>query len=1352
MKIRESCGCLDPAVERAKTGLITKAGTTIKTALAASRERILVEIREKIPNLSTDTIPDQVQQLLNAFYTELIGERTGTFLAALDTILRQVTLTDGDVSLWQEVISLIRRNILPHISEDQKLFFIEDIFQQGRVMITERTRRAEGYRRLQSEQWYVILSEINQALVTISNVDELITILTDGLQRLKISSCYISLYENPATPLEQRRLVMAYKDGHIESKLGEQHFSSRQLVPKNVIPQGGSYIWIVKPLYFDNNQLGIAIFEAGPKDGMVYETLRGQLSSAFWAITQDQYLKSLYDASSSILSLQEPQDILKDIIERACVAVGAKWANIILTNKEGQPERLTIDENRRSTFSTSMLINNEPILINDTHKETASLYQQMSKEGIGAAGCFPLLLRGQVIGAMWIFFEKPHQFFPPEVNALNFYVNQVAIAYDNDRRMKELKHLHLAAQKLAGVDDVQEVLKQIVQSAREVLQANTTVLWPYDNDRGVFIPSELVAEGIAPDLLEKLREDEPGPDGVASILIEQSYLQVTDVNSATNYSHLNISSGGFRKKLGVQSYQGIALKTGGETLGILYINYQYPQQFEEADKSTLEAFAYHAALALKKARLLQQVNRVHNTTRIIAKASVLNNLQQTLKTVVEGLKSVLFCDAVLLYVYNQFSGRLEHPPTIVDVYNIEAASRAGKVLQDSIVYRMLQNDKPYIVDNIKRDPLFRDRRFAKDEHIASCVAIPLLVAEQRVGVLFVNYRTLHRFVGEEVDDIELFAHQAAVAIRAAQLHDEIAKRTAYLQTFYEASEAFSSTLALDEILNRIAEQAWLFTGRVGEQATFSDLAIVEENKLSIKAAYPQKWLPQLQAQAGEISLEKDKKNGVTGRAVRTKQSQLVDDVTRDSDYIGGNPQTHSELAVPIIIGNRVIGVINVEHQDYMVFDEEDQRALEALAAQAAIVLEKARLFTEIEYRALQLDTASKVARDATATLNIGELLNSTVRLISERFAFYHAGIFLLDTKGQYAVLQAASSEDGQNMLKQGYKLEVNVGIVGFVAQSGKPRIALNVGEDSEFFNNPYLPNTRSEMALPLTVHDRVIGVLDVQSIKAGAFTEADKDILQILADQLSNAIENARQYKELEQTKGIVGSRTALAWMGMASSAWRHSSDKHARTIVEQIDHLRADLTKATLPTGYSHILERLSMIQRLARQIEEKPITPPLSSEEGVDSISLNSLIQERVKQLWENEPYKLSVLRLDLKLDNSLTVRVSSEWLRRALDILIDNAVYVEVNSGQKQIVIETCRKGNQVEIFIHDNGKGIPKEEIPELFLNPIKKPQGSHGLGVGLLMAQVIVQVYGGEIGIFSTSLAGTTMFIRLPLEV
>ena len=175
----------------------------------------------------------------------------------------------------------------------------------------------------------------------------------------------------------------------------------------------------------------------------------------------------------------------------------------------------------------------------------------------------------------------------------------------------------------------------------------------------------------------------------------------------------------------------------------------------------------------------------------------------------------------------------------------------------------------------------------------------------------------------------------------------------------------------------------------------------------------------------------------------------------------------------------------------------------------------------LQKRGQQLEAVARVSKEATRVRDVSHLLTSTTEAISTQFDYYHVGIFLLDDQREWAALRAASSEGGRRMLARNHRLRVGQqGIVGTVSSTGQPRIALDVGDDAVWFNTPELPHTHSEMALPLIdLEEQVVGVLDVQSTEEGAFTNEDIETLQLLADQISVAMQNARL---LEQTRSAL--------------------------------------------------------------------------------------------------------------------------------------------------------------------------------------------------------------------------------------
>jgi GAF domain-containing protein len=182
-------------------------------------------------------------------------------------------------------------------------------------------------------------------------------------------------------------------------------------------------------------------------------------------------------------------------------------------------------------------------------------------------------------------------------------------------------------------------------------------------------------------------------------------------------------------------------------------------------------------------------------------------------------------------------------------------------------------------------------------------------------------------------------------------------------------------------------------------------------------------------------------------------------------------------------------------------------------------------------RNVQFESIARVARIISSTQSIETLLSQITETISDQFGFYHIGIFLLDNSREYAVLVAANSAGGQRMLERNHRLSVGgTSIVGFVTDYGQPRVALDVGLDAVYFNNPDLPQTHSEIALPLRIGADVFGALDVQSTETNAFSQDDVSVLSTLADQVSIAIQNARSYQQSREA--LLQAEAASKQMG----------------------------------------------------------------------------------------------------------------------------------------------------------------------------------------------------------------------------
>jgi GAF domain-containing protein len=302
----------------------------------------------------------------------------------------------------------------------------------------------------------------------------------------------------------------------------------------------------------------------------------------------------------------------------------------------------------------------------------------------------------------------------------------------------------------------------------------------------------------------------------------------------------------------------------------------------------------------------------------------------------------------------------------------------------------------------------------------------------------------------------------------------------------------------------------------------------------------------------------------------------------------------------------------------------------------------------------QLRAASYIARKTAEAQDLPSLLNAAVRLITDQFGYYHSGIFLLNESGDEVILQAASSEGGKRMLDKGHHLLVgSQGIVGFVAAQKRPRIALDVGTDAAFFNNPDLPSTHSEVGLPLLIGNRLLGVLDIQSDQPEAFNMDEIDVLQTIADQIAIAIENTRLLDNaqaaLKQVEALTNVRAREAWdqrlkkgglaytytpLGLRSGKASDESDKSIKVPITLRGHKIGDITltrkdeaswdevdrdlisEVANQTGLA--MENLRLVEDATQRARQEQTIGELAARFG-QSMDIDGLLQTAARELGQ-------------------------------------------------------------------------------------------------------------------------------------
>ncbi len=1166
------------------------------------------------------------------------------------------------------------------------------------------------------------------------------------------------------------------QDGRVEPRVRESGIRSFAGVP---IPQGAGNLGVLfayshEPGHFSHGgqvamlrtlaaQAGLAI--ANARD---FQQLKRQVDNL-------DTLRGLAVEINSALPLRES---LRAVCRAAVEFFGADHSGLVVLDPDGTrghvaaeyPDQgaLGLEIPLRGVAAEERLLDSrEPLVIENVAQEDSLGPVQgiLLKLGIQSILVVPVInKRGEFLGSFSLdAIGHSRHFSEEEVELCRMFAAQVAGAMEAQRLVDELQKAQEYIQALYEAtvaiisSDLRghELLQKMVDVAQNTTRLSRALILLPDGD-GRF--DVWLQSGFEP----KAQPPNFRPDGVSRKVLVSS--------EACFYPSVKAAAGEVNPAMveaGIQSAACIPLLVRGKAVGVLWLEYREPRTFPEPVKQALRAFANASAIAYEKDRqwqalddLRRRLEQTRQAAGVVAEAMTLEDLQATLDTIVRHVRRVFASDAVTIYSYDEDKGQFG--PWAADIAEPRkpgSASPPDKLREGSPLLTLLhmqgEHTYYYVEDGAQEDPLLKGG-FTQSEGISATFGIQLWAAEHKVGVMFVNYRSPHPFSPDEIATVELFANQAAVAIRNAQLYERSERRARTLAALSEAGQAVTSSLGRDEILARIAEQAWKLSSAHGKPARFSQVGLVRGHKLKFIALHP-KSLPYLEAHQLEIDLAHDAQIGLTGRAAVTGQSQLVGDVSTVSEYREFDPDTRSELAVPIQVGAQVIGVINVEHPETDAFDEDDREDLEALAAWAAIAIQNARQF---DLRARLLKAAEMTATEGVlqhvlATVAAGVLETMDCDLVSvyahnpdTKEISYPSVIAgnLLHTEGQ-AQWDLVTAEKRLPI----ERLHAN-SVLKALLREGISRFAEDAATDSVLSVGGFVARERiaSAAAMVLKVGAQVVGFLFANYRTRHEFTPAEKQAIELFAAQAALVVENARAFAELKRTKGVVGARTALAWMGMVSNAWRHAIDKHAQTIKLQAGLLQRDLQKMLGSADYHAAMARLDTVQRLAKEIEEKPMIPPLSAEEGRSRIPVNDWIRERARQLWRNDPYRQAELCYDLHASQGDVVFVCPEWFRRAFDILVDNAVDAVAGLAVRRITLGTRLTDGQVEILVSDTGKGIPPEVASRLFSQQVPKTEATKGLGIGLLIAQAIVETYGGEIKIGSTEETGTTMVMRFPL--
>jgi sigma-B regulation protein RsbU (phosphoserine phosphatase) len=331
----------------------------------------------------------------------------------------------------------------------------------------------------------------------------------------------------------------------------------------------------------------------------------------------------------------------------------------------------------------------------------------------------------------------------------------------------------------------------------------------------------------------------------------------------------------------------------------------------------------------------------------------------------------------------------------------------------------------------------------------------------------------------------------------------------------EVADAVNTTLDLNTLLQRVAEMLKRFM----DYEIFAILLLndkTQELRIRFQVGHPPEVAERICIKVGQ---------GVTGQAVQRREAVLVNDVTAEKNFINSAPGVRSELAVPLIAKNKVIGVLDVEAAQPGAFTEEHKRLLTLFASRIAAGIENARLYTRVSRQARQLTLLTEISRELTSILNVDQLLQRVADLVTRIIDYEIFSILLVDPTGK--CLQQRFSLRFKESVHVKQEIQIGEGLVGYAAQTGQPVLVPDVSKDPRYIMAN--PETRSELCVPLIYKERVIGVLDIEHTRRAYFNEDHVRIMTTMAAQVAIAIENATLYERIARQEKRLEQDLALA-------------------------------------------------------------------------------------------------------------------------------------------------------------------------------------------------------------------------------
>jgi GAF domain-containing protein/DNA-binding response OmpR family regulator len=990
--------------------------------------------------------------------------------------------------------------------------------------------------------------------------------------------------------------------------------------------------------------------EFAESEGRVYSTLIDQVGVAIenrlllrqteLALSQ---IQRLYSASRIVNTAQNSEDFIR----AALTASNDARFDFELVQMEGEldaygwPTRLHFLA--RSENGAAITVNDalplgvdpdsplrqrEPQVMTD--EDTSAIAEYLRSRGKTFGAVFPLFSFNQPIALFFVTSTQARELPADDYEIYRALIGQMSTALQNRRLLEqteealdETRRLYETSRAITNASDATEVYRE---TAQHLADANLKV-----NHIGILLagPTPTID---ATYLTTTHQWSRPGTDssvlrvGSRLTIRETPYLKmVIEADGAVVLKNLRqdlANFPGMRVVLEENRTNSVvlaAVRTNRKWLGVLVLESAATDTFDETFTRYAQAVADQLAVAIDNRQLFEESQLEAKRALALAEVGQLANRVGTSLAASIGevfvrvaepagydrwMLGLMNEDNTSLVIINQYQPELEDLPAAFDLTTTPSPH--------SLVDAALK-DRTIIVNDAIAYPAFSSYSLAFVQSVGRHIVAPVRIGENVAGALMVGRRRDATPLDSRDEQlVTTLTAQVAVALENQRLYRSTETALQETSLLYEASRALGDATADTDLIHIVTQY---LTDEETNLVFLTTLTGMTWDSPGATARIAASWQrsPEDDLELKDLTLPAQQ--FPAWQLFASSDYLLIENVNTDTrltpaDRLGLFGMDMVAAAIlPLRAGRRDLGALVLGWSQPRRFGERDTRIYSAFAEQASLKLEASRLLAQTERRARQLATSAEVGRVASTILNLDQLLPRMVDLIRDAFGYDHTQVFLMDEDEEYAELRASTGEAGRQLLAIQHKLaKGSQSVIGQVTATGEPTLALDTRAATVVHRpNPYLPNTRSEMAVPLVIKGHVVGALDVQSNQPNAFDEDDVAVLTTLATQISVAIDNARLFEQSGRRASEMAFLFNVTTAAASAGSLEHALQNVAQELLNSLDALSVSIY---LPQVYTNEEETRTVLQPVALAGPDQPLSELADVEVDASSGNVISVI----------------------------------------------------------------------------------------------------------------------------------------------